>query len=194
MKATLISVLFLALQITMAWGQPVIDWNAGSVVLSDQSVMVGDIYHPKGFDLIIYKTGEGQIALNASMVQGFRYYDSAANINRKFVSIKRSQGNRFYEVVVGGEVSVVRDFKPFANRANPDEIDSYNYFTFASNSLEPIHQFKRKVFPKLLEQYPEQLEAFVHKEKLAIYEMKSALLIIEKFNRLKQANLLASLN
>ena len=64
-----------------------IEWHKGAVILSNKEVLTGSIYHPKGFDVIFLRSDDGNIVLNAGRIQLFRYYDSSANINRKFVSI-----------------------------------------------------------------------------------------------------------
>ena len=64
------------------------EWHKGAVILSNKEVLTGSIYHPKGFDLIFLRTDEGNQVLNTAKAEFFRYYDSAANINRKFIRIK----------------------------------------------------------------------------------------------------------
>jgi hypothetical protein len=175
-------------------GQPV-EWQEGVVVLHDGRVINGTIHYPKGFDLIFIRNNTERIVLTADKIQLFRYYDSAANINRKFVSLKGNRwGLQFYEVVVNGEVSVLRQLRRFAYKAHPDEIDSYDYFTFVNYRLEPIMRFRNRVYPKLLEERPIEIQTYVHKEQLDLNQMKSALLIIMEFNRIKQSDLQARAN
>jgi len=190
---TLLALIQTFVVVSSLTGQPM-EWQRGVVVLIDERVLTGSIYNPKGFDLIFLQTKEDRIALSAGKVRLFRYYDSIANINRKFVSVKGEKGNcHFYEVIINGEVSVLREFKRFANRSHPDEIDSYNYYTYVNQTLEPIINFKNKVLPKLLEDRGE-IQEFIRRERLDHYGMKSALLIIAEFNRIKQSYLHARSN
>jgi len=172
-----------------------LEWREGVVVLHGGRVINGLIHHPKGFNLIFLKTDEDKIVLTSGKVQLFRYYDPDANINRKFVSLKGSKwGFEFYEVVVNGEVSVLRELKRYADKTHPDEIDSYDYFTCMNGTLEPMMHFRNRVFPRLLEERPLEIRAYMHKERLDPNEMKSALLIIMEFNRIRQNDLSARAN
>jgi hypothetical protein len=175
-------------------GQPIV-WRRGAVVLNDDRVLTGNIYHPRRFDIIFLRTSEDKVALSAAKVQYFRYYDSAENINRKFVSIKTSKWqSHFYEIVLSGEVSVFREFRRFADKYHPNEIDSYWYYVFINNTMVPLMHFRNKVYPKLMEEQSVELREFVQQEKLNPNEMRSALLIIQEFNRIKQNTLQARAN
>ncbi len=177
-----------------ATAQP-IEWREGVVVLSDDRVINGFIHHAKGFDLIFFRTEEEKIVLTADKVQLFRYYDSAADINRKFVSEKKNTwGFQFYEVVINGEVSVLRELRRYADKVHPDEIESYNYFTCINGLLEPMIYFRNRVFRKLLEERTSEIQTYVHSNRLNPNEMRSALLIIKEFNRIQQDNLHARVN
>jgi|SRR5579859_711267 len=187
-KALVAAAQMLVLALPLA-GQ-LIERRGGVVVLSDGQVFTGSIYYPQGFDMIFLRTDDGRIALSAAKIQLFRYYDSSAQINRKFISIKKDESDsRIYEVVAGGEVAVLRVLKRHAGAVHPDEIDSYDYFTYTKGMLEPIAHFRNKVFPKILEDQPIEIQAYVHREGLDPCEMKSALLIIAEFNRIKQGDL-----
>jgi hypothetical protein len=175
-------------------GQPV-EWRGGMVVLTDDQVLTGTIYYPQRFGMIFLRTDKDKVALSAAKVHHFRYYDSAANINRKFVSIKINKWeSRFYELVIGGEVNVLRELKRYADKSHPDEIDSYWYYTLINNTMVPLMHFRNKVYPKLLEEQLVEIQTFVHRERLDLNEMRSALLIIKEFNRIKENTLQARIN
>ena len=163
--------------------------------MQNGSVINGSIHYPKGFGMIFIKNDEEKIVLTAEKVRLFRYYDSISNINRKFVSIKKNDHTtQFYEVVINGEVSVVREMKKYADRSHPDEIDSYRYFAHYKNLMIPLTHFRNKVYPKLVEEQPIDIRTYVRGERLDPNEMQSALLIIKEFNRVKQGNLQARAN
>ncbi len=193
MKTIFSSVLVLAI-VSSLMGQP-LEWRRGVVVLTNGQVLTGSIYHPQGFDVIFLRSDDECISLNAVRVQSFRYYDSVSNINRKFVGIKNNKWeSRFYEVVISGEVSVLRELKRYADKSHPDEVDSYWYYTFINNTMVPLMHFRNRVYPKLLEEHVVEIQTFVQRERLDLNEMRSALLIIKEFNRIKESTLQARVN
>jgi hypothetical protein len=176
---------------THLFGQQV-EWQKGVVVLQGGRVINGTINYPKGFALIFIKNDQEKVVLTADKVRLFRYYDSASNVNRRFISIVHGKwGSQFYEEVVTGEVSILRELKKYANKYHPDEIDSYRYFVLIGNLMVPMMHFRNKVYPKLMEEHGSEIQAFVHRLRLNPNEMKSAILIIEEYNRIAQMSLQA---
>ncbi len=172
-------------------GQPV-EWDSGAAVLQDGRVLAGRIHYPKGHGLIFIQNDKVKIVLTAEKILSFCYYDSASNINRRFISLNKDKwGAHFYEVVINGEVSVLRELKRYADKSHPDEIDSYRYFTFINNIMVPLMYFRKKTYPKLLEERPIEIQAYVHRENLDPNDMRAAFLIIMEFNRIKQNTLQA---
>jgi len=156
-------------------------------VLADEEVMTGSIYYPRGFDLISLQSGSQQVFLNASKVQQFRYFDSTARINRRFVSLAGRRGHEFFEVVEMGKVMVLRKLKRYANTQHPDEVESYHYFTWTNGNLRPLIRFRNQVYPRLVEEHPDEIRQYVRHERLNPSTMRAALLIIHEYNRIQFA-------
>jgi hypothetical protein len=177
---------FCAFSILSTFGQGNSEWKEGVVVLSDDRVLTGSISYPRGSDLIVLRTNDERTVLLAAKVQCFRYFDDVAEINRHFICLRDSKCYRFYEVVIEGPVNVLRSLKRFAGRSHIDEIESYDYFTWVDNRLERLIYFRSRVYPKLLKEKPQEIQAFCHEEQLNLNKMKSAILIIQEFNRINR--------
>ncbi len=178
--------------------QPIDTWFKGSVTLTDDRVLVGQLSIKVPADFLILRSVEGKTAFLAHKIKSFRYYDSIGNINRQFMSIKDSpsfQHWKLFEVVMQGKLKVLRRprVQVFSNSLH--EIDDYNYFVWHNEKLIPIKKFRSVIYPELMREKPIQIEQFVSSHHLNINEMKAALLILKEYNQLQnQKRLLAKLD
>jgi len=129
-------------------------WSQGVVVMVDGEVRQGEVVFQ--FAEIVLLRSEGEVnVLPANKVQSFRYYDQKENINRNFVSTQPiGKPAAFYEIVVFGEVSVVRKFKPnvLYNKEHSDK-NGFDYFVRIQNELVTLKHFRTKVYPTLIEHF-----------------------------------------
>lgn len=104
-------------------------------------------------DAVLLRSANQVVVLPVRTVLSIRYYDSDANINRRFIVSYDSSANRriytLYEVVVSGEVLVVR--KPRYTGLVPHENRETNfyYFVVTNGRLISFKQFKDKLLPEL---------------------------------------------
>lgn len=161
-------------------------WNEGVVVLKGAEVQQGDISVDVRFDLILFRRGDSVMVYPAHRIESFYYYDASANINRKFVSLP-SRSNVFrehklFEVVLRGDVSVLRKIKrEILSNENPDGLN-YHYFIKMKGVITTLGEFRRKVYPQLLTVSRDSILAFVHRERLNPSHADDAIRIIKFYN------------
>ena len=171
------------------------DWVSGSVVLKTNKVLVGEILKKPIHDLILLKNSAGIHALPAHQVSYYRFYDRDADINRQFLSIKSHDffgSIKFFEIVIQGNIKVLRRYHKKTPENEVNEAYDFDYFTLYDNTLVPLSQFKKKVYPKLMEKYPIEMSTFISKSQSHLTSTESTFCIIKHFNSTDgKSNLLA---
>lgn len=123
-------------------------WHKGSVVLVNNEVLVGDVARG-GFDLLLLKDLEGTVTVfPAHKVSSFRYHDVEENVNRAFVTM----GNKYYERVVFGKISVFRIQKFFDQKINENNADAFKFFIERDKRVCSLNQFRKKYFDHVKEE------------------------------------------
>jgi len=183
------SVLFLLVLVNfLTQGQSTQEWQQGTVVLSNNLVLTGDLLVHLDFNTLVINESNERLVLPASTIKSFRYYDKTNNINRQYLTLDdlESGTSTFYELIVQGEYKVVRRQKRI-HSVTPDDREDYLYFTFIDDSLIPIRNFKKKVFPQLLKSTPE-LSSWVKEQRLDLNCSETALLVVKEYNRVWNTN------
>ena len=123
----------------------------------------------------------------AHKIRSLYFYDRGSNINRRYLSLKEDHGVRssyhLYEIVVTGQVDVLRRKKMSAFSGHSSELD-FNYFTRYNDELTALRKFKKKVFPQLRSEPVTRLENFIAANKLRADLPPNAIRIIEFYNSL----------
>ncbi len=126
-------------------------WHSGAIVDSNQEVIVGKFLFQQAYDLLVVKHADQTAILPVWRIQSFRFYDSAAHMNRKFVSLGGFDGvieSRLYEVVVEGTIRVVRREKLFGTRIASGR-DSYDYWFVQEHKRIPLIRFRTALYPQI---------------------------------------------
>lgn len=157
-----------------------------SLVLANREVLVGRISLERNYDLVLYQRNNSRMVYPAHQLLRV-FYDKADNINRRYISLKENDGthshNYLYEVVVAGEVNVLRKVKPGAFSTHDGPLD-YNYFIYYSNVMTPMGKFKRKIYPLLESRSGSHREILCRSTGLRPDLPKNAIEIIEYYNRM----------
>src|SRR5688572_9909579 len=136
----------------------------GSIVLSNGAVLVGKLLLHLDHDVILFSEGDTRMVYGAHKVKAVYYYDAVNNINRRFVSLKQHYGiravYRFFEVVLAGDVKVLRQQK-YASMAEDAQALDYNYFVYRDETIIPLENFRREVYPQLNAQTGFRLDKIV---------------------------------
>lgn len=164
-------------------------WFAGSVVLETQEVLVGEIAIEKNHDLILFRKNKQVDVLPAHQIHSFQFYDERANLNRKFVSLRETnmvwKVHRLYEVVVPGDVIVLRKEKTLATPKKSDA-DDFTYAVRYANEIVDLKSFRTKVFPAIVKDGGPLLSMFMLDNHLNPNNAANAIRIIKYYNQLKR--------
>ena len=164
-----------------------IKWYKGTVVLSDERVLVGDISLEPAHDLILIRTGNAVKVYTAYKIKSFNFYDVEQHINRKFLTLKDEETakipSHIYEVVLRGKATILRQPKSgFEQENNSSPLKNFNYYVRLDNHLVNIAQFRRAVFPVLLQSHTDQIITFIYQHNLNPNIQDNAIKIIEFYN------------
>ncbi|MEK6780610.1 MAG: hypothetical protein AABY93_02835 [Bacteroidota bacterium] len=179
----------LLLVVLISWGANVaasdlVKWSQGIIVMVDGEVRQGELAFQVS-EIVLFRDAGVVTVFPANKVRSFRNYDQEENINRKFVS-RASQTGRiasFYEIVVWGEVSVMRKLKSqvISNQENSDK-DGYDYFICFQNNLVNLRHFRSKVYPNLISS-SSQMEVLISCHHFNPNNKADAIQIIQFYNR-----------
>lgn len=178
-----------------AFSAPDIHWFQGSIVTSDtRVVLTGEIAIEENFDLILFKQ-QGQVQiLNAHRLESVFFYDSLLQMNRTFISIRDESpaGVNFglYEVVVKGEVKLIRHLRDYA-LSSSSLVDDYVYYIHNQEQLVLLQFFNEKVYADLLIRGGEHLKQYEKINRLNPHHADDAVKLIIQFNKMmrEEANL-----
>ena len=131
-------------------------WFQGVVVLADGLVLNGELALQEVFEMVLFRDSNGLRVLPAHRVAEVRYYDYDSDINRHFVSIEKSGPrleSNLYEVVLEGQVRVLRKVKRLHSKEKSDRFD-YHYYVAGPRQMVNLKQFRSKVYPDLVKDHP----------------------------------------
>lgn len=166
------------------------EWYQGAVVLKNNKTLRGEIAVKYDHDVILYRIASEVMVFPAHKVRSFYIYDALEESNRQFVSLQLSIGaatyHQFYELILDGDVGVVRRQRVVWYSIHLDETQ-YDYFINHNEQLTAINKFRRHVLPELVRSSQGNIAAFVREHKLNPSNKADILLIIDYFNQ-RQAN------
>ena len=161
-------------------------WYEGSVVLASAKVLTGQISIEPMHDIILLQEGDLRTVYPAHKIQSLYFYDGSANINRRFISVKDPDiiktGYQFFEVVLQGEVSVLRRQK--AKAFSLSDASDFAYYVKYKNEFVPLQQFTRTIYPLLVTLPDTRLKDFISENGLKANNKANSIRIIEYYNRL----------
>lgn len=171
-----------------SFSTPDIRWFQGSIVTSNtREVLTGEIAIEEKFDLILFKQ-QGQVqVLNAHRLESVFFYDSLLQMNRTFISIKQDSSTvvnlGLYEVVVKGEVRVIRHLRDYASPST-SLVENYVYYILNREQLVLLQYFNERVYADLVIRGGEQLKQFEKINRLNPYHAADAVKLIIEFNKI----------
>lgn len=184
--------LVIAAQTLVASDSLPVSWHEGVVVLEDQRVIKGEVATPDEW-MVLMRRGDEVTVLPAHKLALVQYYDQSFNMNRKFVPVMSVEhGYRLkvlYEVVVSGEVEVLRRPQWGISTSYQFATNGYAYFVRYDDELVPIHLFRSKVYPALLHLHRPELIRFIKGEKLNPNVTADIIPIIQFHNQLSAVSL-----
>lgn len=130
----------------MSWSQePAYD---GVVVDSRGVVWVGKVTILRPFELFSLKADSVTEIFAAWRVKDLRYYDNVLGLSRRWITFpEKNSVVKFYEVVLGGDILVVR--RPhFYNRSLKNHAD-FSYYFVEYGVLSPLRKFRKLLYHRL---------------------------------------------
>ena len=168
------------------------EWNVGTVVLNDLQILTGEIVVEQKHDLVLIKQGDHVDVVAAHRLRSVNIYDKLKNINRRFVSVSTRTVNRnrfqLFEVVLNGEVSVLRKMKDIASKAETDA-DDFEYFVYANERLTALRKFRSTVYQQLVRNRGNEISRYIKEEKLNPNLAAHAILIVDHYNQIVRNDL-----
>ncbi|HEY9046896.1 MAG TPA: hypothetical protein VIN08_13425 [Ohtaekwangia sp.] len=164
-----------------------VTWYEGSLVLHTQQVRVGAIAIEAGHDLILFRAHDTVSVYPAHKIRYMQFYNPQSNMNQKYISVQEKdiawRRYRLYELVVYGEVSVLRKEKANVfSRAS--DVDDYLYYILYNEKLTDLRDFHTKVYPDLMQNGGVLLSMFVLEKDLHPDKSAEAIRIIQYYNQL----------
>lgn len=157
--------------------------NTGSVVLHEQEVVLGRISVYPEHDLVVLKNNTGIAVLPAYKIESVHYYDSTANLNRRYISCVDTESpyahHKLFEIVIMGKIPVVRRPMSWSNKS--DDALNFNYFLLYEGAIIDLQKFKKLVYPELIKK-SNDIETFVKLERLDPGQLGNAIRIIQHYN------------
>lgn len=157
-------------------------WYEGVIVLSSEEVLTGQVAIHVDHDIVLYKSGEKVEVYPAHKVRNIFFYDQKADINRKFISLGQYRQNikeyKLYEVVLRGELTVLRKEKRYAKNQHND----FAYYIKYKDRILSLKQFRNRIFPSMRSN--DELSLFMRSEHLNPNLAKDAILLIKFYNAL----------
>jgi len=160
-------------------------WYEGVLILSNNEILRGKFAIEQLHDIILYQDDIVSDVFPAHKVRSLYFYDEKEDINRRFVSVKQNDMSRpwhqIYEIVVAGEVTVMRRKK--ASEKHLSNASSFTYHIQYQDSLIPFGKFTKQIYPILSTNMGSCLEEYIRKNRLRTYHMAGSIQIIEFYNR-----------
>lgn len=171
-------------------------WYEGTVVLNDEKMLVGEISLEPTNDFISLRAGGTVVMYAANKIHSFYFFDAEQSTNRKFLSLKdvdpTKNKNHFYEVVLRGKVNILRQQKPGVEQEANTNFANFNYYVRMDNRLTNLSEFRKHIFPLLLQSRNDQIITFIYQNKLNPNSPDNAIKIIDFYNRQEGLNTFAT--
>jgi len=165
-----------------------LEWYQGCLVLANNEVLLGEIAIKPEHDLVIFQHGESRMVYPAHRIKSMYFHDASSDINRRYISLVTLRANgppvyHLFEIVIKGEVTVVRRHKESLFSIHADALD-FNYHILYKDELTPLRNFNKKIFPQLVSLSDKRLEEFILTNRLTAHHAVNTIRIIDFYNGL----------
>lgn len=161
-----------------------IKWSKGCIVDTRGRVIGGEVSH-QSVELVLFRSHNKVMVYNPYHVKSFSYYDEELKISRKFNAgkVESSRVPLFYEVVVRGEVQVLKVVASRGLLTGRAASNSVEYKIRWNNKFVSLSDFKDDVYPELIRKCP-LLSHFADEQQLSPSNLKGILSIAYMYNKL----------
>lgn len=177
-------------------------WDRGELILSDGTVLAGELAYNWKAEIVCYKQGDVVKAYSAQQVNSFKYFDRQQNSLRKFVTlhlpVKPTQHRpSLVEEYVSGPLMVYRRLRQpreilrlsrlIAYQTEADlikDIDNFEYFVADGRAFINLVDFNRSLWPQMRENYRSTLQEYIARRSLDLNSTVARLMLINQYNYL----------
>lgn len=160
-------------------------WYPGTLTLKSQTVLKGEISVRIDYNVVVLRKGQDLMVYPAHKVQSAVVYDKEEGKNRNFTSLQFAVGaataNNLYEIVVDGEISVLRKQRVLWYSVHLDKPEE-DYFVWKENQLVSLYYFTRKEFPKLVKASNGEMKSYIKSHKLKPNRQHDMMEILSYYN------------
>lgn len=165
-------------------------WWPGTVVLTSREVLNGDLCFQTA-DLVLFRTSDELRVLTPAQLESFHFFDVDADLHHRFVSVQDERGHsRFFELVVSGDVQVLRLFSPTRPLERPlSDRDDFDYYVRFAGEWIHLRHFHHRVLPSLLA-LDQNLSGLIRSNNLQSRRVADAVRIAVLYNERHRAHAL----
>lgn len=173
-----------------------IEWFPGSINLNSGELLQGNINYNPELDIVSYQQ-EGNIkSYSAAKVKSFEIFDLEIEENRKYISVDFFNSSTyktkiFFEVLLPGEVAILRRYKTFNQfytlnaELLKENFGSYAYYALFEGKFINLKSFKKNLLPLFKEQFGFEIADFIERNKLKLNQLEHQVVIIDYYNYLE---------
>jgi hypothetical protein len=164
-------------------------WFQGSIVLSNEKVLVGEISVEEKYDVVLLRNQDRIVVYPAHKVQSVWLYDASSDMNRKFISIKNSStafhAYQLYEVVILGEITLLRkEISDVAATEEEHDALGYRYLVQYKGELSSLKKFRTAIYPKIKDMPGVEMHTYIKMNKLNPNNESNVVRIIQHYNQM----------
>lgn len=168
-------------------GKENVQWYDGVIVLANEEILQGEVF-PTGNDLVLFRSNSKVKVVPAHQLQSVHFYDKESDINRKFISRNESRDSRrvfhLYEVVLSGEINLLRRKSAVQSNSKPHDKYDFVYFIESGEELVTLKKFRTTFFYAMMANHPDEMVSFIEQNRLNPNISADAVRIISYYNKL----------
>jgi hypothetical protein len=167
-------------------------WYKGSVVLSNEKVIAGEIAFSPEDNVVLLKKGtddEAMMVIPAFRVVSFSFYDEEISTERRFITFLNREGParvyEFYEVLEEGIIGVLRKQQNLWYSFRTQTVD-FDYFVLIEEKIIPMKTFRWRIYPSIKKSSSE-IRDFVKRNRINIFNMPDVIRFCNYYNAAQPA-------
>lgn len=176
-------------------------------MLESEEIISGVFYFDEKLDLLYQKLDSRRVSFPVFKLKSLHFYDAEENINRQFIKITSDKSvskfpYQLYEVVVGGEMKILRKRKLHDYPVSEGEVElsreeetvyNYRYYVFWNGNIHHSNRFYKEVYPRLTREDGQIAAEVIKDQDYNLRELANVIRFVESYNRLAKLHYQVSL-
>ncbi|MEQ8359472.1 MAG: hypothetical protein RH860_08295 [Cytophagales bacterium] len=156
--------------------------HQGVIVLNDGEVLVGEITNINN-QLLLVVTDSARVVVPAHQLRKAQYFDEINNINRKFLPLSEHGKLMIYEVVVNGDISIVRIPRDLrSSTAREEKPSEFRYYLLVVSELRPFSEFSKSISAYMESRVGNLAKSYWRENRLNPHQISDAIQIVRYYN------------